>query len=94
MKKNILAAAALCAVICLPGCGADINITPAPAAAVVTATNGTDVSAVTETSEITVIAVQDTTAAVTELQTSAVTVMTVPAETATGIWKYPTYSIP
>ena len=86
MKKIILAAAALCAAICLPGCGADINITTAPAAAVVTATNGTEVSAVTESSETTVITVQDTTAAVTELQTSADTVMTVPAEsTANGI---------
>ena len=81
MKKQFMAAAVLCAAICLPGCGADINIITAPATAVVTATNGTDVSAVTETSETTVIAVQDTTAAVTELQMTAVPVTAAPAVT-------------
>ena len=84
MKKQIIAAAALCAAICLPGCGADINITTAPATAVVTAANGTDVSdvsAVPETTETTVNAVQDTTAAVTELQTTAAEITPAPAET-------------
>ncbi|MBQ5338102.1 MAG: hypothetical protein J6Z40_02945 [Oscillospiraceae bacterium] len=78
MKKNIIAAAALGAVICLTGCGADINISTATQqTAAVTTVTVTDVAVAEETTTI-----QDTTAVVTELQTTAAEITTASAETA------------